>query len=113
MQANVCADFPDHTTDSATIAHIDHEQFQVLDSLQQLHQKLDAMAKHLGITAPGHKAPSSLIGAHRGSVPATSPDTEHHLKMDTLISQARHVPNIVHVGTVQGHLSLHATCALV
>lgn len=89
------ADDPDSQTDSAVIAHIEHEQSQVIDSLQHLHQKLDTMAKHLGIMTPSHKANSSLISAHRGSDHGTSPDAEHDHQMDNLISQARAVPLLI------------------
>lgn len=64
-----------------------------MDSLQHIHIKLDMMAKHLGISSPGHKAVPSLICAHRGSdhghddVHGALPDAEHHQQMDNLISQ--------------------------
>ena len=84
----IVADHPDkHTTSSATHRQDDHEQNQVMDSLQQLHLKLDSMAKHFGINAPGHKNVPSLISAHRDSNHGASPDAEHHQQMDSLISQ--------------------------
>ena len=82
------ADYPDSHTDSAIIAHIDHEQTQVIDILQHLHQKLDTIAKHLGITSPGHKAVPNLISAHRGKEHATSiNEAQHDDQMESLISQ--------------------------
>ena len=80
------ADTENHT-DSEIIAHIDHEQSLVLDSLQHLHQKLDSVAKHLGLTTSGHKPLPSLISAHRGSDHDASADIEHDQQMDSLISQ--------------------------
>ncbi|KAA6425581.1 MAG: hypothetical protein FRX49_04478 [Trebouxia sp. A1-2] len=74
-------------TNSEIIAHIDHEQSFVLDSLQHLHQKLDGVAKHLGVTTSGHKPLPSLISAHRGSDHDVSADMEHDQQMDSLISQ--------------------------
>ncbi|KAL3133549.1 hypothetical protein ABBQ38_007399 [Trebouxia sp. C0009 RCD-2024] len=82
-------DSPDNHTDSATTAHIDHDQTQVIDSLQHLHQKLDTMARHLGIASSGHKAVPSLITAHRGSDQITPPDAQHNQQMDSLISQGQ------------------------
>lgn len=74
-------------TDSEIIAHIDHEQSLVLDSLQHLHKKLDSVAKHLGVITPGHKPLPSLISAHRGDDHDASADMEHDEQMDSLISQ--------------------------
>jgi len=69
------------------IAHIDNEQSLVLDSLQHLHQKLDGVAEHLGLTTSGHKPLPSLISEHRGSDHDASADIEHDQQMDSLISQ--------------------------
>ena len=80
------ADTENHT-DSEIIAHIDHEQSLVLDSLQHLHQKLDGVAKHLGVITSGHKPLPSLISAHRGDDHDASADMEHDQQMDSLISQ--------------------------
>ena len=80
------ADTENHT-DSEIIAHIDHEQSLVLDSLQHLHHKLDGVAKHLGVTKSGHKPLPSLISAHRGNDHDASADMEHDQQMDSLISQ--------------------------
>ncbi|KAL3148840.1 hypothetical protein ABBQ32_001716 [Trebouxia sp. C0010 RCD-2024] len=83
--AVMLADSPDNHTDSATTAHID--QTHVIDSLQHIHEKLDTMARHLGIASSGHKAIPSLISAHRGSDQTTPPDAEQNQQMDSLISQ--------------------------
>lgn len=84
----IVADYPDkHTTGSATHGHDDHEQDQVMDSLQHLHLKLDTMAKHFGISGLGHKNVPSLISAHRDSTHGALPDAENHQQMDSLISQ--------------------------
>ncbi len=80
------ADTENHT-DSEIIAHIDHEQSLVLDSLQHLHHKLDGVAKHLGVITSGHKPLPSLISAHRGNDHDASADMEHDQQMDSLISQ--------------------------
>lgn len=88
----IVADHPDkHTIGSATHGHDDPKQNQVMDSLQQLHLKLDTMTKHFGISAPGHKNDPSLISAHRDSNHGPSPDAEHHQQMDSLISQVDRV----------------------
>lgn len=77
----------DNHTDTEILAHIDHEQSQVIDSLHHLHQKLDNVARHLGLATSSNKAAPSLISAHRGSDQDGSADTEHDHQMDSLISQ--------------------------
>ena len=77
----------ENRTDSEIIAHIDHENSQVIHSLQQLHQKLDSVTKHLGITTSGHQTLPDLISAHRAGAHDLSANTEHNEQMDNLLSQ--------------------------
>lgn len=51
---------------SATLAHMDQQQAAVLGSLQQLHSKLDTVAKALGIL-PEQLTQTSFKSAHHGS----------------------------------------------
>ena len=76
-------DFEADTT--ATLAHLDSQQAQVNGSLQQLHVKLDSMAKALGITLLGQKAKVGLISARHG--PEQQEKEEVQQQVNSLISQ--------------------------
>lgn len=77
------SDFEADTT--ATLNHLDNQQAQVSGSLQQLHVKLDSVAKALGITLSGPQAKIALISAHHG--PEQHEKEEVQQQVNSLISQ--------------------------